>query len=76
MFRCHVCGSQSAHEALVSEVFRIEGRPVLVENIPAQVCDRCGETIFKKETTEKIRRMVHGEDKPVRSVRMDVFAYL
>ncbi len=75
MFRCHVCGSQNAHEEQVSEVFRIDGRTVLVENIPAMVCDRCGEAVFSKETTEKIRRMVHGEDKPVRTVRMEVFAY-
>ncbi len=75
MFKCHVCGSTRAHEELVSEVFQIDGKPVLVENIPAQVCERCGEEIFSSETTEKVRLLVHGAVKPLKSVKMDVFAY-
>ena len=57
MFRCHVCGSNEARNELVSEVFTIEGKPVLVENIPSTVCARCGEPVFSRETTEKVRRM-------------------
>lgn len=75
MFKCHVCGSTNAHEELVSEVFQIEGKPILVEKIPAQVCARCGEEIFDKETVEKVRLLVHGRTKPIKSVQMDVFAY-
>lgn len=75
MFQCHVCGSNEARDELVSEVFQIDVKPVLVERIPARVCARCGEATFSRETTEKIRRMVHGEAKPLKSVRMDVFAY-
>ena len=55
MFKCHVCGSTNAHEELVSEVFQIDGKPVLVEKIPAQVCARCGEGIFSKEAVEKVQ---------------------
>jgi len=75
MFKCHVCASTSAHEELVSEVFKIDGRPVLVESIPAQVCERCGEEIFTKETVERVRSLVHGNAKPIKSVQMDVFDY-
>ena len=73
MFKCHVCGSTVAREESVSEVFTIDGRRVLVEHIPAQVCERCGEAIFSLTTTEKVRRLVHGEGRPVRTVPMDVF---
>jgi len=75
MYRCHVCGSSEAHQELTSEIFHIEGKPVLVENIPAMVCDRCGEPTFSRQTTENIRRMLHGGATPVRTVRLDVFAY-
>ena len=74
MFNCHVCGHTIAKPELVSEVFNVEGRRVLVENIPALVCGHCGEAVFSRETTEKIRRMVHGEGRPVKTVPMDVFA--
>lgn len=75
MDKCHVCGSYEMVKDLVDEVFLIDGRPVLVEKIPTKVCSRCGEVVFTRETTEKIRRMVHGEARPSRTVHMDVFAY-
>ncbi|HKA54750.1 MAG TPA: YgiT-type zinc finger protein [Candidatus Binatia bacterium] len=75
MFKCHVCGNTTARTDFVSEVFTVEGRPVLVERIPAQVCERCGEATFSRETTEKVRRLVHGAGQPVRTVPLDVFAF-
>jgi YgiT-type zinc finger domain-containing protein len=75
MFRCQVCGAPEARSEVVSEAFLIDGLPVLVEGIPAIVCVRCGDTTFSRATTERIRRMVHGETQPVRSVRADVFAF-
>ena len=75
MFRCHVCGKTEGREKLVSEVFDIDGKTVRVENIPATVCVHCGEPTFSREATERVRRMVHGEAKPVKSIQLDVFAY-
>ena len=31
--------------------------------------------VFNRETTERIRVMLHGKDKPVRSISLDVFSY-
>jgi YgiT-type zinc finger domain-containing protein len=75
MLGCHVCGASNPHTELVNEVFLIDGRFVLVENIPATVCGQCGEATFSRETTEKIRRMVHGEAEPIKTVSLDVFAF-
>jgi HTH-type transcriptional regulator / antitoxin MqsA len=75
MFECHVCKSNEASEELVNEVFQIDGKTVLVENIPAKVCGRCGELVFSQETTEKIRQMLHGDSKPIKSISVDVFAF-
>ena len=73
-FRCHVCGGEAARRELVSEVFTLEGRRVLVEQIPAEVCERCGEPTFSRETTERVRQLVHGAGQPVRTVPLEVFA--
>jgi HTH-type transcriptional regulator / antitoxin MqsA len=75
MFHCLVCGSGEAHEETVSEVFFIDEKPVLVENIPAQGCSHGGEATFDRETTEEIRRMLHEKKVPVKSVKMDVYAF-
>ena len=66
MLRCHVCGATESHQALVDDVFVINGKYVLVEGNPASICTRCGEATFSRETTERIRRIVHGEAQPVR----------
>ena len=73
MFQCHVCGGSAAKSDFVSEVFTFDDRRVLVEHIPALVCERCGEATFSRETTEKIRRLVH-DARPAKTVPLDVFA--
>jgi HTH-type transcriptional regulator / antitoxin MqsA len=73
MFNCHVCGNSSAKSEYVSEIFTIEGRRVLVEHVPAEVCTRCGERVFSRETTEKIRVLVHGSPAPARTETLEVF---
>jgi len=75
MFKCHICGSTEYRNATVNEVFEIDGQHILVENIPATRCARCGDETFSRATTERIRRMVHGEAAPMKSVPLNVFAY-
>jgi HTH-type transcriptional regulator/antitoxin MqsA len=75
MFKCHVCGSAEFRNDMVNEVFEIEGQHILVENIPATICARCGDETFSRATTEKIRRMARGEAAPAKSVPLNVFAY-
>ncbi|MCC3406927.1 MAG: YgiT-type zinc finger protein [Microcoleus sp. PH2017_10_PVI_O_A] len=75
MFQCHVCGSTEAQENLVDEVFRVNGKLFVVEKIPATVCSRCGEVTFSMERGERVRKMLNGDSKPVKSIEVDVFAY-
>jgi HTH-type transcriptional regulator / antitoxin MqsA len=75
MFKCHICGGTWSNEEYVSEVFVVDGRRVLIEKIPAQVCTRCGEATFSRTTTERVRNMVHSKAKPIAVVEMDVFAF-
>ncbi len=50
MFNCYNFGTEKFTSQLANETFEIEGKLILVENIPAQVCSRCGEIIFSNET--------------------------
>jgi len=72
MFKCHVCGHCAAKPEFVNELFTVEGQCVMVERIPSQVCERCGEATFSRETTEKIRKLAH-EGRPLRTVPLNVF---
>jgi len=75
MFKCHICHSEDSHTEFVNEIFQIDGKFYLVENIPATVCSRCGEETFSRETTERIRVMLHGDAEPITSISVDVFSY-
>lgn len=75
MFKCHVCSSEESQVKYVSEIFQIDGKFHLVENIPATVCSRCGEEIFSREVTESIRSMLYGKLEPIKSISVDVFSY-
>ncbi|NJL83096.1 MAG: YgiT-type zinc finger protein [Chloroflexaceae bacterium] len=56
-----------------SEIFKVQEKFYLVENIPATVCSRCREEVFSREATERIRAML--QEKPIRSIQLDVFAF-
>jgi len=73
MFQCHVCGSKEARKKFVTQLFMLESKPIIVENVPAQVCVRCGEAIFDMATAEQIRYLIHGKAKPVKSIMTEVF---
>ncbi len=75
MFKCHVCGSEEGEPKTVTQMFILEERPLMIEEVPASVCSRCGEAVFDISTVEKIRKMVHGDAKPAKTVMTDVFAY-
>ena len=75
MNKCDVCGNTTFRRKQVEEVFNIEDHLVMVEGVPARVCDRCGDATFDRQTTDSIRRMVHGENRPTRHVNVDVFAF-
>jgi YgiT-type zinc finger domain-containing protein len=75
MSRCRVCCSTQAKQELVTEVFMIDGKRVLVEGIPATICARCGEATLNRGTTERVRRMLHSEVKPIRAEVLEVFTF-
>jgi HTH-type transcriptional regulator / antitoxin MqsA len=75
MFKCHVCNSEKSHLENVCETFQIDGKFYLVENIPATICSECGEISFSRQTTERIRVMLHGKAQPIKEISMDVYAY-
>jgi YgiT-type zinc finger domain-containing protein len=74
-FKCHVCCGETERNAFISEMLEVDGRHVLMENIPARVCTHCGEAVLSRETTERIRLLVHGEGQPIRAIPMDVFVF-
>ena len=74
-FGCTVCGGDQCHEELAEEVFHIGEQYVLVTNIPAAVCNRCGDLTFSADTVEQVRALAHSETEPAESIRLNVFEF-
>ena len=75
MFKCHVCQSTTFVQQTTHEIFEINGKFYLVENIPVEICTQCGEEIFDSKTTERIRQMLHETNQPVKTISVDVLSY-
>ena len=74
-FTCGVCHGIESYSELVEKGFRVDGRYVLVGGVPSTVCQRCGERSFSRETTEKVRQLIHGGAKAAKTVPMQVYEF-
>ena len=75
MFHCRVCGSGECRDEAVDSVFKVDGEYALVGGVPAVVCQQCGEQSFSRETTEKVRLLVHGQTEASKSIPMRVYDF-
>ena len=55
--KCAACKGETS-EQLIRYVQDFEGRVVIVENVPADVCAQCGEKYIRPDVAEKIQRLV------------------
>ena len=51
---------------LKSSTLEVEGRLVVVENVPARVCQETGEQLFAPDTVEHVYQLVWGQAPPKR----------
>jgi YgiT-type zinc finger domain-containing protein len=61
---CDFCGGQTKRRR-VKKHHRYKGRLYLVENVPAEVCQECGERYFHATTLDAIDLLLDG-DHPVK----------
>ena len=70
--KCAFCKGNT-EDRLTTYVQEYEGRVVIIENVPAEVCTECGEKFIRPEVAEKIQRLVWEQPAPKR--RADVPVY-
>ena len=62
-------------EQKVTYTLQVEGRFVVIENVPARVSLRTGERFFSPETVERLQKIVWEAKKPARTIETPVFEY-
>jgi YgiT-type zinc finger domain-containing protein len=54
---CHVCGERMV-ERRIKQDFWIKENLVVVENVPAGVCPRCGEKVVRAEVGQQLAALL------------------
>ena len=62
-------------ERKVTYSIELDGKFILVENVPARVCLETGERFFSPETVERLQQTVWGEKEPDRVIETPVFRF-
>jgi len=62
-------------ERRVTYTVEVEGKLIVVENVPARVCVETGEQFFAPETVERLQKMIREQRKPVRVMEVPVFEF-
>ena len=57
----------------ITHVMGVHGKPYIFENVPALVCDQCGEVFFRPEVHDMILHAVYDDVEPARTAEVDVF---
>lgn len=52
--KCQLCEGQY-QERLIARAYRRDGKVIVVDDVPAEVCNLCGDTLLKPETVQRIQ---------------------
>jgi len=74
MNKCFKCACEELLKTRVKLEKWVNGRLIIVENVPALVCKECGEKYFDAETTLKLDEYFY-EAKPEKVIEVPVFEY-
>ena len=66
---------ETLSDARVTYTIEIDGRLVVIENVPARVSAETGERLFAPETVERIHQIIRGGQKPTRIVQTPVYEF-
>ena len=59
----------------VRYTLEVEGKLIIIENVPARVCLETGEQLFSPETVERLQQMIFLPQKPNRVIKVPVFEF-
>lgn len=75
MMKCNIRGCHGEYETrLIVHTVNYQGEILLLSDVPADVCDVCGDILFKPDTVRQIEHMLQTKMQPVKTVPVYEFA--
>jgi len=68
---CEICNTPLQGK-LIKQDFWIRGKLIVVEDVPAGVCPKCGEKVAKADVGRRILRLIENSDRIAKAPRISV----
>ena len=72
--KCYFCKGRVS-EQKVKVDFRWGEELVVIEDVPAEVCEQCGEKYLDADVYKEMERLAKGRTKPLHSTTVNVFKF-
>lgn len=72
MKRCPLCAGPLVRKR-VTHPQEHEGRIIILENVPAEVCRQCNEILIRPDVLERIQAIVWSNKSPERTAEVPVY---
>ena len=74
---CSLTGCPGTYEERqIAHTMRIDGQVVVVDHVPAKVCDTCGDTLLSLDTVRRLDALLHDRTTPDTTAPLYEFASL
>lgn len=72
--RCHFCGGEVLERRVTVDYRWGDSLLVVIRNVPAGVCQVCGEQYFKADVVKEMEKLAQAKDVPEEILRVPVRA--
>ena len=59
--KCIFCGGKLEKKIVTFYYYEEDGKYLLVENVPAEVCTKCGEKIYSPKVTDELLKFARNK---------------
>lgn len=67
--------NETMKETKVTYTIEMDGKFVIIENVPARVCEETGEQFFSPETVEQLQKTVWEHKKPKKTIETPIYEF-
>jgi len=73
--KCTIQGCPGEYEGrTIVHTLRHQGKVIVIDHVPADVCSVCGDVLLKPDTIRRIEKLLAAMPKPARDVPLYEFA--
>ncbi len=72
--KCIFCGGSMAKKDVIFH-YEDDNKYLFIENVPAEVCNSCGEKTYSPDVTDKLLRYSKKQFKPSKTIEVPVYSF-